>query len=214
MPAGEARSRKVPRPCLTSTSRRCSPAAGRHVLSQALLGARRHDEVQRPRRARGRAGSPDLACGAGLPRHLPSAAARPPLPAAHHPRRSGGVVERPLRGPRAPEERQHRGQRHPADVPGHRHGDRHGQEGPESVDRRRRRGGHRARRLQDLHRDQPALLAGVAARHVQGSATPAPTCRRRSTSTPPTATPTSSCSSPRAAARPTRAISIQQTPAC
>jgi hypothetical protein len=52
------------------------------------------------------------------------------------------------------------------------------------VDRRRRRGGAGPRDLPHLHRGQPA-------------------CRRRSTCSPPTATPTSSCSSPRAAARPT-----------
>ena len=42
--------------------------------------------------------------------------------------------ERPLRRPRAAEERQHRRGRHPADVPGHRHRDRHGQEGRERLD--------------------------------------------------------------------------------
>ncbi len=42
------------------------------------------------------------------------------------------------------EERQYRRRRHPADVPGHRHRDRHGQEGPARLHRGRRRS--RARR--------------------------------------------------------------------
>ena len=46
------------------------------------------------------------------------------------PRRPRGVAERPLRRARAAQEREHRGGRRPADVPGHRHRDRDGQEGP------------------------------------------------------------------------------------
>ena len=65
--------------------------------------------------------------------------------------------ERSVRRARSVEERQHRRRRRAADVPGHRHGDRDGQEGPGGVDRRRRRGGDRPRRVQDLYRDQPAL---------------------------------------------------------
>ena len=107
---------------------------------------------------------------AGLPRHLAPAAPGPSPAAAQHPRRRRGLGQRPLRRARTPEERQHLGRRRAADVPGHRHRHRHGQEGPVGLDRRRRRGGDRQGRLQDLHRDQPALLAGLAAVDVQGSA--------------------------------------------
>ena len=51
---------------------------------------------------------------------------------------------------------------------------------------------------------QPALFAARAALDVRGEEHRATTCRRRSRSTPRARTPTSSCSSPRAAARPTR----------
>ena len=129
---------------------------------------------------------------------------------ADDPRRSGGVGERPVRRARAAEERQHRRRRRAAVVPGHRHRDRHGQEGAARVHRRRRRGGDRARRLRHLPHGEPALLAARAARHVPRRRTPAPTCRRRSRSTRPTATSTSSCSWPRAAARPTRATSSRR----
>ncbi len=81
-----------------------------------------------------------------------------------------GLGQRQVRGAGAPEERQHLGRRRAADVPGHRHRHRHGQEGPGGVDRRRRRGRDRQGRLQDLHRDQPALLPGLADLDVQGSA--------------------------------------------
>ena len=52
-------------------------------------------------------------------------------------------------------------------VPGHRHRDRQGQEGPARPHRRRRRGGPRPRHLRHLPRRQPALLADGAARHVR-----------------------------------------------
>ena len=78
---------------------------------------------------------------------------------------------------------------------------------------RRRRGGDRPRRVRDLHADEPALLADGAAGHVRGGqhrqqpAGPDRDLRR------PTATSTSSCSWPRAAARPTRAYLFQETKA-
>jgi fumarate hydratase class I len=59
---------------------------------------------------------------------------------------------------------------------------------------------------------QPALLAGRAALDVRGEEHRAPTCRRRSTSMPRARTPTSSCSSPRAAARPTRPSCSRRRP--
>ena len=106
------------------------------------------------------------------------------------------------------------GRHGPAVVPGHRHRDRDRQEGPARLDRRRRRGGARARHLPDLHRDQPALLADGAAQHVrrgQHRHQPAGADRalrdRRATST-------TSCSSPRAAARPTRRSSTRRPRRC
>ena len=54
-------------------------------------------------------------------------------------------------------------------VPGHRHRDRHGQEGPVRLHRRRRRGGaSRAASSTTYTHGEPALLADGAARHVQG----------------------------------------------
>ena len=86
--------------------------------------------------------------------HLAPAAPGPPGAAPRHPRRPRGLAQRPVRRARAAQERQHRRRRRAADVPGHRHRHRHGQEGPARLDRRRRRGGDRARRLRDLHRDR------------------------------------------------------------
>ena len=77
-------------------------------------------------------------------------------------------------------------------------------------DEERDRRGHPRR----LPEDEPALLAGRAALDVRGGATRASTCRRRSTSMPRARTPTSSCSSPRAAARPTRPSSTRRRRRC
>ena len=155
-----------------------------------------------------------LLTAAGVQGHLAPAAAGPSRPAQRDPRRRRGLGERQVRGAGAPEERQHLRRRRAADVPGHRHRHRHGQEGPAGLDRRRRRGGDRQGRLQDLHRDQPALLARSRRSRCSRKCRPAPTCRRRSTSMRPTATPTSSCSSPRAAARPTRATCTSRRRRC
>ena len=59
---------------------------------------------------------------------------------------------------------------------------------------------------------QSALFAARAALHVRGEEHQRPTCRRRSRSMRRARTPTSSCSSPKAAARPTRAFLFQATP--
>ena len=105
---------------------------------------------------------------AGDARHRPPPAARAPPAAAQHPRRPRGLAQRPLRRPRPAEERQHRGRRRAADVPGHGHGHRQGQAGPVRVHRRRRRGGHRPRHLRDLPHLPPALLPDGPAHDVGG----------------------------------------------
>ena len=99
-------------------------------------------------------------------------------------------------------------------LPGHRHRHREGQEGPVRAHRRRRRGGHRPRRLR-----RPTSTPTCATRRWRRStcgtrSTPGPTCRPRSRSPRSTATPTSSCSWPRAAARPTRATCSRRPRRC
>ena len=57
-------------------------------------------------------------------------------------------------------------------MPGHRHGDRHGQEGPPRLDRRRRRGRASPQGIRDAYREEePALFAARAALDVRGEAT-------------------------------------------
>ena len=86
-----------------------------------------------------------------------------------HPRRPAGLRQRPVRGAGPAEERQRVRRRRAADVPGHRHRDRAGQEGRGRADRRRRRGGDRPRRLRRLHPAGPALLPAGAADDVGGA---------------------------------------------
>ena len=69
-----------------------------------------------------------------LLRPAPSRAAR------KNPRRSRSDRQRQIRRLRSSEERQYRRRRRAADVPGYRHRDRHGQEGPAGLHRGRRRG--------------------------------------------------------------------------
>ena len=112
--------------------------------------------------------------------------------------------QRQVRRLRFSQERQHRRRRRAADVPGHRHRHHHGQEGPPGLHRRLRRGARSPRA-----RATPTSSAICAIRSWRRSRcsrrrTPSRTCRRRSRSMPRARTPTSSCSSPRAAARPTR----------
>ena len=85
-----------------------------------------------------------------------------------HRRGPGGDRERPLRRLRPVEERQHRGRRRAADVPGHRHGDHHGQERPLHLDRGRRRGRARRGRARRVPEEEPALFAARAGQHVRG----------------------------------------------
>ena len=137
-------------------------APRRHALPAAHDRRRRRS---RPAAAASSRSSPrpsPLLTQAGHARHRPPAAPRPPAAAAQHPRRPRGVGQRPLRGPRAAEERRHRRRRRAARLPGHRHRHREGQEGPARRHRRRRRGAHRPRRLPHLRRGQPALLADGA----------------------------------------------------
>ena len=95
-------------------------------------------------------------------------AARPSEAAPRHPRRHRGERERQVRRLRLPQERQHRGRRRAADVPGHRHRDHHGQEGRRGLHRRRRRGGARRGRARRLPQAQSALFAARADHDVRG----------------------------------------------
>ena len=61
----------------------------------------------------------------------------------------------------------HLRRRRAADVPGHRHRAREGQEGPDGVHRRRRRGLHRARHLRHVPDGQPALQPDGPAHDVR-----------------------------------------------
>ena len=105
----------------------------------------------------------------GDARHRPLPPARSPGPTAQGPRRPGGERQRPLRRPRPAEERRRLGRRRAADVPGHGHGDRQGEEGPVRVHRRRRRGGDRRGRATHLRDDQPALQPDGPADDVRGA---------------------------------------------
>ena len=117
-------------------------------------------------------------------RHRALPAPGPPAAARQHPRRPGGEQQRQVRRARPAQEREHRRGRHPADVPGHRHRDRHGQARPARAHPGPRRGADQPRRLRRLHAAQPALLADGARSRRGRSGTPAPTCPPRSSSTP------------------------------
>ncbi len=123
---------------------------------------------RRPLVRAGRARGAHAADEPGDVRHRAPPAPRPPRPAARDPRRSRSVTERPLRRDGAAQERVHRGGRHPAVVPGHRHRDREGQEGRARRHRRRRPRGDLAGDLPDVQRGQPPLLAAGAAHRVRG----------------------------------------------
>ena len=151
-----------------------------------LTGAGRAGrEDHGPRHAGGRARGDPRAGGGGVHRHQPSAAARATCKQLRvDPRRHGGERERQVRRLRLPQERQHRGRRRAADVPGHRHRDHHGQEGPawSSPTATTRRRSPRARAT-------PTSSATCAIRSSRRSRcsrrrTPRRTCRRRSRSTP------------------------------
>ena len=183
-----------------------SARPGQDALPQAHRRRRPRREDHGQGHAGGRARGAARAGGGRLHRHQSSAA----------PRRISKQLrailddpeasrQRQVRRLRFPQERQHRGRRRAADVPGHRHRHHHGQEGPPGLHRRRRRGGARRGRARRLPQAQPALFAARADLHVRGEEhasqhAGAGRDLRRGRKT----TPTSSCSSPRAAARPTR----------
>ena len=96
-----------------------------------------------------------------------------------------------------------RRRRRAADVPGHRHGDRQGQEGPVRLHRRRRRGGHRRGRPADVPDEQPALQPDGADHDVRGAQHRHQPAGRDQDLRRRRRRPTRSCSSPRAAAAPT-----------
>ena len=147
---------------------------------------------------------------AGADRHQPSAAPRPSRPARQDSRRSRSHRQRQVRRLRSSQERQYRRRRRAADVPGHRHRDRHRQERPPGVDRGRRRSGDRAKASATPTPRRTCATARSRRFRCSRRRTPATTCPRRSRSPPRARTPTSSCSWPRAAARPTRPSSIRR----
>ena len=89
------------------------------------------------------------------------------------------LPQRPVRRPRPAAERLHRGGRRAPHVPGHRHGDHHGQARWRRAHRRARRGAPGPRRLRRLHPAQPAVLPARTADHV-GRAEHRQTCPPRS----------------------------------
>ena len=100
------------------------------------------------------------------------------------PRRPRSVGERPLRRAQHAAERLRLGRHGAAVVPGHRHRDRHRQEGPARVDQRRRRARRsRAASTTSTSRRTCATRRWRRSRRSRRR-TPAPTCRRRSSSTP------------------------------
>ena len=131
-----------------------------------------HHRGRGPEVLEGRAGGADPAHVGGHARHQPLPALRPPPAAPQHPRRPRGLGQRPLRGNRAAPERQHRGRRDPAHVPGHRHRGDHGPQGRAGAHLRRRRRSRLPGRVRHLPHVQPALLAARPARHVHGGQHP------------------------------------------
>ena len=101
------------------------------------MGRRRH--VPRRARAHGRRRGAHPARVRGRPRRLAPLPSRPPGAAPDDPRGPGSVDQRPLRRAQHAAQRVHLGGHGAAVVPGHRHRDRHRQEGPARVDERRRR---------------------------------------------------------------------------
>ena len=130
--------------------------------------------------------------------------------AGRDPQGPGELGQRPLRRPRAPEERRHLGRRRLPDVPGHGHGHHQRQEGPAGLHGRRRRRSPVPGRLQRLHQELFPLFPERRPddvrreEHRHEPARPDRHRRRRRRRR------TSSCSSPRAAARPTRPISSRK----
>ena len=146
-------------------ARRDAVPAGHDRGRVDVRGCRRRAEPDLPP---GRARGDPAADRRGDARHRALPAPGAPRAAAPDHRRPGGVGERPLRRARPAQERQHLRGRRAADVPGHRHRDRDGQEVRGRAHRRRRRRGDLARGVRRLHEAQPALLPARAADHVGG----------------------------------------------
>ena len=162
--------------CLSSAHgrfRRCDflhrdvPAGPRRDGVPARLDRRRlHLRDPRGHVSQGRArGDPRAHRGCDA-RHRPLPPAGPPPTAAQHPRRPRGIRQRPVRRARPPQERLDRSGRRAPDVPGHRDGDRQGEEGRIRVHGRRRRGADRPGHRRHVPDDEPPLQPDGAARHV------------------------------------------------
>ena len=141
---------------------------GHHHLPENLLRRRARRDHHGPRDAGGLARGAARALRSRVHGHQSSAAPGASGLAQIHRRGPGGLRQRQVRRLRFPQERQHRGRRRAADVPGHRHRDHHGQEGPARLHRRRRRGRARRGRARRLPEKEPALFAARAALHVRG----------------------------------------------
>ncbi len=161
--------------------RACAISRSALQTHPAVSAGRGQDAVsqdhQRRRAGRDRDGQGDAggdargaarALGSRVRRHQSLSAAGTPRAASQDPRRPGGQRQRQVRGVRFSQERQHRRRRHPADVPGHRHRDHHGQEGLSRHHRGRRRGRIERGRARRLSAPQPALFAGGALVDVRG----------------------------------------------
>ena len=161
--------RREPKPHDLSSRPALPARQGHHPLSQARQRRRQRRALRRARDRRRHARGDPASRRTGDDRHQPSAAPRPSRPARQDSRRSGSHGERQVRRLRSPEECQHRRRRRPADVPGHRHGDRHGQEGRARLHRRRRRKRARRGHPRRLREEESALFAAGAALHVRGA---------------------------------------------
>ena len=155
------------RPALPSHAA-VSARARQDAVPQARGRRRQGREGDGQGHADGRARGAARAGRGRLHRHQSSAAAGALEAAAQDPRRPGGQRQRQVRRLRFPQERQYRGRRRAADVPGHRHRHHHGQEGPHGVHRRFRRGRFGRGRARRLSQTQFALFAAGADLHVRG----------------------------------------------
>ena len=128
---------------------------------------------------------------------------------------SGSFRQRQIRGLHHAAQPDGRRRRRTADLPGHRHGHLHRQEGRERLYGSGRRRMYRPGRLRSLQGAQPALFAGGALHDDRGEELGHEPARTDRSSTPTTkATNTNSCSSPKAAARPTKPSSTSRPKRC
>ena len=182
-----------------------------------IEGSEKYVTVDRVRRQGCHQGLPRGARRPGQRGHagrLVPAASRAQRAGGQDPERSRGLPERQGGRPGVPAQRRDRRPVRASGLPGHRHRHDRRQERPAGLDRRQGRGVALQGDLQDLHRREPALLPDRGRWTCTRRSTPAPTSRPRSTSWPPTATTTSSSSSPRGAARPTRPCCTRRPRPC